>query len=105
MKPPGYPQQGSPAERHRAAGKAASRLLENQLRLSDICESQTEGKAVSTTQIYLLIAVMIAAWLLRKTWALAQKGSASRSHQLMRFRVMAQFLVVGAIVVFVYFTR
>ena len=60
---------------------------------------------MTASLIYLLIAMMIGGLVLRKTWAMAQKGSASRSHQLMRFRVMAQFLVLAAIVAFVYFTR
>ena len=60
---------------------------------------------MSTTLIYLLIAMMVGWLVLRKTWAIAQKGNASRSHQLMRFRVMAQFMVLAAIVAFVYFTR
>ncbi|MGI9364420.1 MAG: HIG1 domain-containing protein [Rhizobiaceae bacterium] len=60
---------------------------------------------MSIAVIYLLIGMIIAGMVLRKTWAIAQKGSASRSHQLMRFRVMAQFLVVAAIATFVFFTR
>ena len=60
---------------------------------------------MSVSLIYLLIGIAVAALVLRKTWAMAQKGSDSRSHQIMRFRVMAQFLAVAAIVVFVYVTR
>ena len=48
---------------------------------------------------------MLTVLVLRKTWAMAQKGSGSRTHQLMRFRVMAQFLAVAATVALVYFTR
>ena len=60
---------------------------------------------MSITFLYVMIGLMLAGLVLRKTWAMAQKGSESRSHQLMRFRVMAQFLAVAALVIFVYFTR
>jgi hypothetical protein len=60
---------------------------------------------LSTTFFYVLVGLMLTVLVLRKTWAMAQKGGGRRSHQLMRFRVMAQFLAVAATVAFVYFTR
>ena len=81
-------------------------IIENRVQLSDINVNPiVKGYTMSITFLYVMIGLMLAGLVLRKTWAMAQKGSESRSHQLMRFRVMAQFLAVAALVIFVYFTR
>ena len=81
-------------------------IIENRGKLSDINITPiVKGYSMPTTFLYLMIGLMLAGLLLRKTWAMAQKGSEIRSHQLMWFRVMAQFLAVAALVIFVYFTR